>query len=251
MAIINGNFQSEKLRKATNYTAIFPDDLTQELSVVYLLHGRSADEMSSLLNTNLHMYVRNLSMVVFCVSVGNSYYENSEVLGDTFDYVKEEFKNIVEKIHPFKKQKEFIMGFSMGAYGVLKLLESGEIYDGVSLISPLINLRTLTRAIPESKNEVEAIIGNDWSDKNNNFMRSLSQLKIESPVIHLCGYDDFMYEDSKKMASIVHENMKNYIFIDDFGRHDWFYWDRAFKETLTYFQNIIDKGEKDNGRNDF
>lgn len=237
MAVIKGEFYSDSLEKITRYTAVFPKKLEGPVTVVYLLHGRSGNNNSWINNTNLSRYMSDKNMVVFMPDAEMSYYSNMEYGPNYFDYLTNEFPEKMNLFHSINEKEIVLIGNSMGAYGCLNwALAFPSKFSKVVLLSPLLNLNTLVKAIPTALTDITAAFGNDFQNHESaNLLKVLecnSYLTKFPAIIHSCGSNDFFYEDTLELKKIIENKGIPYCYQFSEGGHDWDEWDRSIKDIL-------------------
>ena len=110
------NFRPDTLGAGTPVSIYLPDEIVDDMPVLYLLHGMHGDHMSWLNGSAIGRYARALKIAVIMPSVGNSFYCNMKYGGRYHDYVAIELPEYIGKLLPFitkKREKTFIAGLSM------------------------------------------------------------------------------------------------------------------------------------------
>jgi len=240
MSVVVGEFYSKILEKNITYCVFLPNDLTTDISLVYLLHGRGGNAKSFLQQTTLARKIQNTSMVAFSIDVGNSYYTNSEAFGEVFTFLTTEVPKVIKEIHPFNIIHEFVIGISMGGYGAIKWLEKEpNHFKGMAILSPLLLMETLMLHVPTSRREIISI----FSEKNmpNLILDNQLSNEINTRLIHFCGNKDFMFEDNEIFSSVVGAGLKNYDFQVWEGEHNWELWDRQLESVLHEFNQLTER----------
>ena len=237
MPVIKGEFFSDSLDKLTRYSAVFPKKIDGPVTVVYLLHGRSGNCESWINNTNLSRYITDKNLVIFMPDGEMSYYCNMENGLDYFDYLTNEFPEKMNFFHGINEKEIVLIGNSMGAFGCLNwCLASPSKFSKVVLLSPLLNLNTLVKAIPESLNDITAAFGSDFQNKeSSNLLEVLKKYNCWAKfpsIIHSCGSNDFFYEDTLELKKILENKGIPYYFNFSDGAHDWDEWDESIKSIL-------------------
>ena len=118
------NFRPDSLGAGTPVNIYLPDEIVEDMPVLYLLHGMHGDHNSWMNGSAIGRYARARGLAVIMPSVGNSFYANQKHGGRYFDYVSDELPEYIGKLLPFitkKREKTFIAGLSMGGYGALKI----------------------------------------------------------------------------------------------------------------------------------
>ncbi|MCB5953854.1 alpha/beta hydrolase [Enterococcus sp. CWB-B31] len=241
MAIIQGSFYSETLHRLTNYTAILPDADYEEVTVMYLLHGRSGDCRSWLNQTRISSYVSKIPLVVFCPEVGLSCYSNMAFGGNYQDFLEKEFPKKMKQFHSYKVYQTVVSGNSMGGYGALKwALAEPERFDLIGLLSPLADLRSLWSIYPESMKEFQAVFQSEelYEGSENDLFTVLVNTEKNSlpPIIHSCGEQDFLHPDNLKLQKVLAPVSQNYQYNFSGGDHNWNEWDQRIQDIIEYLK---------------
>lgn len=240
MSVIVGDSYSTILVKNVTYCGFFPNELGKEVSVIYLLHGRGGNAKSFLNQTTIERFIQGTSFVAFSVDVGNSYYAESDTYGDVLHFLGQEFPAMMQRIHPFTIQNEFIIGISMGGYGALKLLEKyPSRFKGVAILSPLLVMDTLVTHIPSVEKELRTIFPKKIYP--NLIQSDFHHLGLQTHLIHRCGKDDFMIEDSLDFSNKIGRYLSNYSFYVSEGEHNWDYWDGQIGQIINEFNQLIER----------
>lgn len=236
MSTVVGEIYSKILERSVTYCGFFPNEIPNEVSVIYLLHGRGGSAKSFLLQTTLAQKIQETSFVAFSVDVGNSYYTSSDALGDIETFFMKEFSCLIKSIHPFNVKNEFIVGISMGGYGALKWLEQEPSrFVGAAILSPLLKMETLINYMPTTKREILAIFPKVLPN-----LISASKLKKEmkTTLIHYCGCDDFMISDNKDFYKKMSYELENYQFDLWKGDHNWLLWNSQLDSVISRFNQL-------------
>ena len=96
------NFRPDSLGAGTPVNIYLPDEITDDMPVLYLLHGMHGDHMSWLNGSAIGRYARALKIAVIMPSVGNSFYCNMKYGGRYHDYVAIELPEYIGKASPHK-----------------------------------------------------------------------------------------------------------------------------------------------------
>lgn len=240
MAIIQGSFYSETLYKLVNYTAVLPEKAYSAVNCMYVLHGRSGNCSSWINQTGISRYSADVPLVLFFPEVDLSYYTNMAVGGNYWDFLTQEFPQKMNQFHPYKYQKQFLCGNSMGGYGALKwLLAEQNRFDFIGLLSPLVDVRRLLTEFPETTIEFQAAFTSceQYEQSTHDLLAQLDKQQSQLPeILHLCGKNDFLYTDNLLLQEKLCRVSKNYQFIVDEGDHDWTTWDKGIFCIINYLK---------------
>ncbi|HJF87903.1 MAG TPA: esterase family protein [Companilactobacillus farciminis] len=253
MAHLKINYFSNALLKDCQMDVLLPQttndttwdkNLLNDLPVIYLLHGMSDDNTSWLRKTRLERLLKNTAVAVVMPNADLSWYANTNYGLDYYTDIAEELPKVVHEFFPqisSKREKNFIMGASMGGYGAYKIALStnqfshaaalsGAFYpDGQNKILESFRPKEYWNGVFERKN---------FDNSQNNLMHLAKQkLACTEDVPKLydwCGKQDFLYQDNQKFISElsqigiqVNANFTN-------GKHDWYYWDKFLEDILNW-----------------
>ncbi|MFH0755712.1 MAG: alpha/beta hydrolase-fold protein, partial [Bacteroidota bacterium] len=162
--VANIQFYSQSLETERNVQIYLPDGYTEQDSarypVIYFLHGAGQNNTSnSELLTAFNNLIEN-EEIRPCIIVkpdgscppwGRSYFTNSELYGDFEDFIVYDLVAYMDSAYKTvsANDRRSIMGYSMGAYGAMKLaLKHPDIFCGVAAHSGMLNMRMCSQYIP-------------------------------------------------------------------------------------------------------
>ena len=132
MALLRCDFFAETLGLSTSMTVILPQEtsrqigmsgsVSEDVPVLYLLHGLSDDDTIWSRRTSIERYVAPLGIAVVMPQVHQSFYSD-EVHGLPFwTFLTEELPDLVHGFFRTSTRREdtFVAGLSMGGYGAMK-----------------------------------------------------------------------------------------------------------------------------------
>jgi S-formylglutathione hydrolase FrmB len=139
MALMEMTFRSQALGFDQSINVFLPEPkdiglmklgrpCTENLPVLYLLHGYSDDHTAWLRRSNMERYLHHSSYNMICVvtSMRNFFYTDMAYGYNYYTYMSVELPNIIESTFraSSKREDRFIAGLSMGGYGALKIAMS-------------------------------------------------------------------------------------------------------------------------------
>ena len=95
------NFRPESLGAGTPVNIYLPDEIVDDMPVLYLLHGMHGDHNSWVNGSAIGRYARARGLAVIMPSVGNSFYANQKHGCRYFDYVAHELPEYIGKRNVF------------------------------------------------------------------------------------------------------------------------------------------------------
>lgn len=247
MAISHLNFRSDILGQATTVNVILPERQLARYPVLYLLHGMSDDCNTWLNATSLERYASTYSFIIVLPQVALSYYTNM-VHGEAYwDYITSELPQKMAQWFPVSQKKEatFVAGHSMGGYGAFKWgMQYPDKFQGVVAMSGALDLVSLwsrdqTRT-PLFRNIFGSLSDLEISDNN---LMGLWSSKLRSEVaphfLQICGTKDFLYDDNQTFRKGAENNLKNFIYQESPGNHDWQFWDQQIQQVLKFCDSLL------------
>ncbi len=144
MAHLRCDVYSAILGMSTSLEVILPDEgRLKDAPVIYLLHGLSDNCTGWCRYTAVERYARNRGAAVIMPEVQRSFYMDMAMGLDYFTYVQQELPQICGRMFGLtaRREKNFIMGLSMGGYGALKCaLANPRQYAGCAAFSAVIEV---------------------------------------------------------------------------------------------------------------
>ena len=265
MALLHVNFFSNVLGMDTGLSIIMPEEKqeigqigvesvkqTDDLPVLWLLHGRSNDETMWARKTSLERYVGSMRLIVIMPSVSYSRYMNMAYGPRYYDYMTRELPVFCKKLLPklsMKREKNYIGGLSMGGAGAMWIgLKNTDRYSRVCMLStggvpPLEGLwrKKTPGAMYLSLNndgygveDVDTLEGTEYDILK--LIRDTARTAREYPkVYHAMGQQDIRYPVAmaiKETFESIPGNPFEYEYHEGSGKHEWGFWDTWIEEYL-------------------
>ena len=144
MAHLRCDFRSDAMGMNTSMTVILPEktDLSQ-VPVVYLLHGLEDNCTGWARYTSVERYAREKNAALVIPEVQRSFYADMDRGLPYFTFIHDELPEICRGFFGFsaKREKNYLMGLSMGGYGTLKcVLQTPERYAGAAAFSAVADI---------------------------------------------------------------------------------------------------------------
>lgn len=233
------------LPKKTADTPDWDDQTLTDIPTLYLLHGMSDDNTSWLRKTRLERLVKQTPIAVILPNADLSWYSNTTYDAKYYDEIAIELPKLVHAFFPqlsTKKEKNFIVGSSMGGYGAYKIALSTDNFGYAAALSGAFN--------PSGSNEIlesfrpkeywHGVINklDDFDNSPDNLLH-LAQQKLAlnetmPKFFAWCGKQDFLYQDNLNFIDALSElNIKVDAKFTD-GKHDWYYWDKFLETALEW-----------------
>ena len=131
MAIFEGSYFSDALRRGASFSVYLPNDIGPEghtkyfdrpTKVLFLLHGYTGTRADWIKDTSILSLAARYNLALVCPSGENSFYLDGEETGRQYQrYVGQELVEYVRKTFGLSDRREdtFIGGISMGGFGAV------------------------------------------------------------------------------------------------------------------------------------
>ena len=225
---------------STSLEVILPDEgKLKDAPVIYLLHGLSDNCTGWSRYTAIERYARDKGAAVIMPEVQRSFYADMSLGVGYFSYVSKELPQICARFFGLstKREKNFVMGLSMGGYGALKCaLTYPRQYAGCASFSGVGDIAgRLGRAEGKMVREFQAIFGPDMKvPEEASLLRLLEKRKAyQLPKFFItCGEQDGLYPDSCKISEALEKKGANVTFKHWPGNHTWDLWDKSVQMAI-------------------
>lgn len=260
MAVARMEIFSKALMRVVNVNVIIPVDKVtldgnidtrKEYKALYLLHGVFGGQSDWLNESNIKRLSEKQQLIVIMPAGENKFYVDNEESGDLFSkFIGEELVEITRRMFPISKKREdtFIVGLSMGGYGALTNgLKYSNTFGYIGCISPAL---VIDEAVNSKDSNSTSIIGRrsyfksvfgDLSKlygSNKDYralIKSLKDRKENIPNIYMaCGTEDFLIGEVRKFKSFLDENDIDNTYIEDYGKHDWEFWNKYINKIFEW-----------------
>ena len=239
---------SKSMSKNVPNIIITPENYTnknENLPVLYLLHGAGGNFTDWISKVPLiQKYATDFNMIIVCPDGGvTSWYFDSPI-DSTMKYetyVSNELIEVIDKKYKTiaNKNGRAITGLSMGGHGALYLAfrhqdvwgTAGSMSGGVD-IRPFPNNWDIKKRLgtyPENKE--------NW--EKNSVINLVYLLDGDLKIIIDCGYDDFFFEDNRRLHEKLVERNIAHDYIERPGVHNWNYWSNSIKYQLVFFNDAF------------
>lgn len=244
MGVIKGTMFSDALGLNVSYTAILPENLPGPYPTLYLLHGRSDDDHTWLLNTSIYRYAGGKNLAIFMPQVHLSYYTDMAEGGNYWTFISQEFPEKMQRLFNLSKKREetFVAGLSMGGYGAMKLASSfPERFVAAASFSGALDALKLWQNDPYRDIDFSRIFGSKeaLAGSDNDLVtlfEKLSQSELQPQLLITCGTEDFLYEINHGFYEQFKEKLP-ITYVEEPGDHEWGYWDQQIQRFLHWIEN--------------
>lgn len=234
MAHLRCDFRSNVMDMITSMTVILPEGVAQsEVRVVYLLHGLADNCSGWSRYTSVERYAREHNVALVIPEVQRSFYADMDQGIPYFTYIHDELPKICRNFFGFSeaREKNYIMGLSMGGYGALKCaLTSPERYAGVATFSAVADIREFVNTLGNNKKQFQAIFGQTLEiPEACDLMKLARKADVATlPRIYMaCGEQDPLYDANTRLSALLQHRGANVQYEHWEGIHSWDFWDTA------------------------
>ena len=243
MAHLRCDIRSDALGMTTSLEVILPDEgKLKDAPGIYLLHGLSDNCTNWTRYTAVERYARDKGAAVIMPEVQRSFYADMAMGPDYFTYVSKELPQICAHFFGLtgRREKNFIMGLSMGGYGALKCaLTNPKQYAGCASFSAVTDMESRTaRADGHFVKELQAVLGMDLKVPPEASLQALlaKRKAFQLPKFFItCGEQDALYPENCRFAEALEKKGAAVSFSHWPGGHTWDLWDRSVDLAIKAF----------------
>lgn len=242
MAHLRCDFRSETMDMNTSMTVILPEGVKQsEVPVVYLLHGLADNCTGWSRYTSVERYAREKGVALVIPEVQRSFYADMDQGISYFTFIHDELPEICRNFFGFSpaREKNYIMGLSMGGYGTLKcVLQTPERYAGAAAFSAVADIAQYAGSKSGGeKRQLQAIFGETLSIPAESDLFALARKSDAGafPKLYIaCGEQDALYASNVRLTEELMGLGADVQFEHWEGIHNWVFWDAAVCKAMTY-----------------
>ena len=174
--------------------------------------------------------------------VQRSFYADMALGIDYFSYVREELPQTCSRLFglSLRREKNYIMGLSMGGYGALKCaLSAPKRYAGCAAFSAAIEIEPLiASASGRMARELQAILGPERKIPPEADPYALLNRRKGAQLPRFfvtCGEQDALYQENVRFVKALEERGADVRFEHWEGDHRWEVWDKSVEMALEEF----------------
>lgn len=261
MSLLQVNFFSKSLSKATTFYMFLPNDLIPIMTegnpnyerttkTLYLLHGFSGNASDWMTGSQAQEMAIKYNLAIVMPQGDNSFYLDAKGTGRAYGtFVGEELVQYVSKTFGLSDKKEdiYIGGLSMGGFGAI---HTGLKYNGTfghifALSSALIihNMKGLKPGVFDGMADYDyyaATFGDLGQVENteNNPEYLIKQLKEQNkeipPIFMACGSEDFLLRENHEFRDFLEKEQINFVYHESPGIHDWKFWNEYLEPAIEW-----------------
>lgn len=243
MANLRCDYFSKSLQMNTSFVVSFPDDsIIGDLPVIFVFHGLTDNCTTWGRYASIEWEAYKHPAFLVMPEVQRSFYSDMKHGVNYFEYVSVELPQFIRNTFHTNpdKEKNFLMGISMGGYGALKCaLTYPENYKACAAFSSVIDIISwLPHTDMITKEELKAVWGQNLVlPEKDNILALLDKCPVEKmPYFYLCcGKQDSLYPDSVKIANLFENKNNGFDFETWNGEHNWEFWGVCMRKAFEKF----------------
>lgn len=267
MAIFEGSYFSDALRRGASFSVYLPNDIGPEghtkyfdrpAKVLFLLHGYTGTRADWIKDTSILSLAARYNLAVVCPSGENSFYLDGEETGRQYQtYVGQELVEYVRKTFGLSSRREdtFIGGISMGGFGAVHTgLAYPETFSKIISLSAALIVHKVAAMKPDDPN-LDGIAnyayyrlmfgepGKLLESRNNPevLVRELMEKGSPLPALYLAiGTEDFLYEDNQIFRRFLESQNFPFTYREGPGVHDYNFWNPQIDSSLRWLMDEED-----------
>ncbi|TSE04715.1 MULTISPECIES: alpha/beta hydrolase [Aquimarina] len=225
-----------------------PGEDHKNLPIVLLLHGVYGSHWIWSQKTGIHLKMKSwienkqVSPMILVMPSDGLWGDGSGYLphnhSDFEQWIAEDVIDATIELIPqaSKTSLLFITGLSMGGFGALRIgTKYGYKFSGVSGLSSITRLNEMKKFIEEDLSLLKQDI-----IENESVFETIMKHKKHLPKFRFdCGTSDSLLEGNRKLHHQLEEQGISHIYREYPGGHEWPYWEEHIKDTIHFFDDII------------
>lgn len=239
--------QSKYLEKPDTIWIFTPknySESTENLSLVFLLHGWSGNYHQWNDIMNCQQYANEFEIIIVCPDgLYDSWYINSPAK-EKSQFASFFMDDLVPEIfskYRIDQQNIFITGLSMGGHGALYLFtQHPDFFKSAGSISGVLDLN-----LSSDKKNLNALLGVTENEQNKELFLHYSVFgnidviaKAGKEIIFSCGNEDKYYHVNNTFRDQCDEMKIKATYISSPGGHNYPYWKNAIRYHIVFFHQL-------------
>ncbi|KAA1243511.1 alpha/beta hydrolase family protein [Aquimarina sp. RZ0] len=241
--------KSKNLQGRGDITVYIPSGAEhKDLPITILLHGVYGSHWIWSQKTGIHLKMQEwitkdeiAPMIIAMPSDGLWGDGSAYVPHTTQDFEKwitEDVINAVIELIPqaSENSKICIAGLSMGGFGALRIgSKHNDLFSAVSGLSSITVLDEMKLFVEEKR----SLYDQDNTENESVYDTILKNKENIPPFRFDCGVDDELIEGNRKLHQQLEKLNIKHIYKENPGKHEWVYWETHIKETLLFFNDVL------------
>ncbi len=243
MSLITCKFKSSVLSTEAAYYVVIPDTVSEDIPVVYLLHGYSGDHTSWIRHSRCERYANGRGVALVMPDGGNSFFTDMRYGGAYYTHVAREVFEHSHKLFNLSSRRDatFVAGLSMGGYGAFKIaLREPDTYAAACSMSGALCAHEYVHD-EKYKGLIEQLYGPGITEAPEHddlfkLVERVGQSGGARPrMLQFCGTEDYLYPHNEKFRRFMDGKGFDYEYRECPGEHEWRLWDAWLPEALDFF----------------
>ncbi|MDR2479996.1 MAG: hypothetical protein LBD48_11885 [Treponema sp.] len=257
MAYISTSIYVPEASRSINVELLFPTDgllvdgQEKVNGVIWLLHGAYGSGRDWFHMTAASRYAYDRGYILICPDCTNSFYSDMRYGTPYYSALVKHLPRQLELIFkiPQEREKTYIAGLSMGAYGALKIgLLNPDRYAAVGAFSGPLNMAVLAHNAGQSiyRPMFTPAFGEDLALTEEEDLFKLvktaaaGQKKYGQRILLTCGKQDEdkypVYSQNQQFRAAAKEAGLDFSYMEWDGAHVWHVWDRSLAEFIGFIE---------------
>lgn len=239
---------SKAMQKEVKNVVILPEGYSSqghEKPVLYLLHGATGDYKNWVERVPAIKEYANLhNMIIVCPDGGYTSWYFDSPIDPQMQYETYVAKELVEAVDASyntlaNRENRAITGLSMGGHGAFYLaFKHQEVFGVAGSMSGGVDIRPYPNNW-DIKKRLGPYPANHQIWEQNSVINLVYLLDGDLKLILDCGYDDFFFEDNRRLHQRLLERNIKHDYIERPGVHNWEYWSNSIKYQLVFFNDAF------------
>ncbi len=249
MAFFQIEYHSKVLGFERQANVIYPDSFeltqpeadSQDIPVLYLLHGMGGNQNSWQKRTSIERLLRHTNLIVVMPSSDLAWYTNTTYGLRYFDAIAKELPQVMRRFFPnmtTKREKTYIAGLSMGGYGAYKiaLLTNQYGYAGSFSGALKLDVANLKDNVDANLEYWQGVFGDLEAEDIDKYQ--LSSMVVEhdrqTKFFAWCGQEDSLFPLNEEAIADFKKQGLDVTYSSSPGRHEWYYWEKQLEAFLRW-----------------
>nr|WP_276521721.1 alpha/beta hydrolase family protein [Weissella diestrammenae] len=235
------------LPELSDRNPLWTPDMLNDIPVIYLLHGMSENQTTWTRRTNIERLVERTCVAIVMPATDMAWYTNTTYGMNYYDAIANELPEKIATLFPQiskKREKNFIVGLSMGGYGAFKIAFTTQRYSyAASLSGALVGgeiepyRRLLSeKSSPQISQYWRGVFGDltHFEDSENDLL-ALAQREVLRPKLFAwIGTQDFLLETNEILVPKLKALQYDIVYEKGPGKHEWYYWNQQIDRVLSW-----------------
>lgn len=239
---------SEAMQKEVKNVVILPEGYNpkgEETPVLYLLHGATGDYKNWVSRVpEIKELATVHDIIIVCPDGGYTSWYFDSPIDPQMQYETYVAKELVAAVdanyNTFSNtENRAITGLSMGGHGAFYLaFKHQDIFGVAGSMSGGVDIRPYPNNW-DIKKRLGPYPENKALWESSSVVNLVYLLDGDLKLIFDCGYDDFFFEDNRRLHQLLLERNIKHDYIERPGVHNWEYWANSIKYQMMFFNDAF------------